>query len=65
MIVDGINRAYSGSIGVRGERIVSVGGVSGDAEKAVDATGLTAMQGLIPTPTPTGAVPSIQRPSAP
>jgi len=46
-IVDGVNKAYRGSIGIRGERISAVGEVSGDAKKVVDATGLTAMPGFV------------------
>jgi N-acyl-D-aspartate/D-glutamate deacylase len=46
-IVDGINKAHKGSIGVKGERVSAVGKVSGDAKKVVDATGLTAMPGFV------------------
>ena len=46
-IVDGINKAYKGSIGIKGERIVAVGEVSGDAKQTVNAKGLTATPGFI------------------
>jgi len=47
IIVDGINKAHEGSIGIKGKRISAVGKVSGDARKVVDAKGLTAMPGFI------------------
>lgn len=46
-IVDGINKAYRGSIGVKGERISAIGDVSYDAEKVVNAAGLIAMPGFV------------------
>jgi N-acyl-D-amino-acid deacylase len=46
-IVDGVNKAYRGSIGIKGERISAIGNVSGDAEKVVNATGLIAMPGFV------------------
>jgi len=47
IIVDGINKAYRGSIGINGERISAVGEVSGDAARIIDADGLIAMPGFV------------------
>jgi len=48
MIVDGSGKpAYKGSIGVKGDRVVAVGPVTGDAKDVVDASGLTAVPGFI------------------
>ncbi|GAH94160.1 unnamed protein product [marine sediment metagenome] len=33
IIVDGINKAHKGAIGIKGERINAVGDISGDAKK--------------------------------
>jgi len=46
-IVDGVNKAYRGSIGIVGDRIKEVGKFQGDAVKLVDATGLIAMPGFV------------------
>jgi N-acyl-D-amino-acid deacylase len=47
-IVDGTGRgAYKGSIGVKGDRIVALGEVRGDAVKEVDASGLLATPGFV------------------
>ena len=47
-IVDGSGRAaYRGSIGVKGDKVASVGDVKGDTEKVIDAEGLTAVPGFI------------------
>ena len=46
-IVDGITKAYKGSIGIKDERVSDVGDISGDAIKVLDATGLTAMPGFV------------------
>jgi len=47
-IVEGTDKkAYKGSIGVKGDKIASLGDVGGDAEKTVDAKGLTATPGFI------------------
>jgi len=47
-IVDGSGRPlYKGSIGVKGEKVVEVGDVTGDAKEVVDASGLTAVPGFI------------------
>ena len=47
-IVDGSGKsAYKGSIGVKGDRVASVGDVKGDYVKAIDAKGLTAVPGFI------------------
>ncbi|MFW9929560.1 MAG: D-aminoacylase, partial [Candidatus Thorarchaeota archaeon] len=42
-IVEGTGKkAYTGSIGIRGEKIASIGDVSEDAEKIIEAQGLVA-----------------------
>jgi len=46
-IVDGVNAAFTGSIGVKGALIAAVGDVSGDAETTIDADGLVAMPGFV------------------
>ena len=47
-IVDGSGKgAYSGSIGVKGDRVAAVGEVEGDSARVVDAKGLTAVPGFI------------------
>ena len=47
-IVDGSGKlAYKGSIGIKGDKVVSVGDVKGDYVKAIDAKGLTAVPGFI------------------
>jgi N-acyl-D-aspartate/D-glutamate deacylase len=46
-IVDGIKSAFTGSIGIKGARVVGVGEVSGDAGTTIDATGLAAMPGFV------------------
>ncbi|MCW3988624.1 MAG: amidohydrolase family protein [Candidatus Bathyarchaeota archaeon] len=47
-IVDGSgNSAYNGSIGIKGDRVVSLGDVKGDYVKVIDAKGLTAVPGFI------------------
>ncbi len=40
-------KPYSGSIGVKGDRVVSIGEATGDAERTIDAKGLTAVPGFI------------------
>lgn len=47
-IVDGTGkRAFKGSIGISGDRITEIGDVSGEAEREIDCTGLTATPGFI------------------
>jgi N-acyl-D-amino-acid deacylase len=47
-IVEGTGKkAYKGSIGVKGSRISAIGDVKGDAEKEIEARGLTATPGFI------------------
>ena len=47
-IVDGTGKAvYRGSIGVKGDRVVAVGDVKGDAGEVIDASGLTAVPGFV------------------
>jgi len=47
-IVDGTGKtAYKGSIGVKGDKVASVGTVKGDAKRVIDAKGLTAVPGFI------------------
>jgi len=40
-------KPYSGSIGVKGDKVVSIGEATGDAERTIDAKGLTAVPGFI------------------
>ena len=40
-------KPYKGSIGVKGDKVESLGAVTGDAEKTIDAKGLTAVPGFI------------------
>jgi len=48
IIVEGTGqKAYKGSIGVKGDKVASLGDVKGDAEKTIDAKGLTATPGFI------------------
>jgi len=47
-IVDGTGKkAYKGSIGVKGDKVTSLGNVKGDAEKTINAKELTATPGFI------------------
>jgi N-acyl-D-aspartate/D-glutamate deacylase len=47
-IVDGSGKsAYRGSIGVKGDKVVAVGDVKGDAKEVIDASKLTAVPGFI------------------
>ena len=46
-IVDGVNKAHSGSLGINGDRIVTVGDFHGDAKQVIDASGLIAMPGFV------------------
>ena len=47
-IVDGSGRPpYNCSIGVKGDKVAVVGDVKGDAEKVIDASGLTVIPGFI------------------
>ena len=47
-IVDGSGKsAYKGSIGVKGDKVGSVGDVGGDTKEVIDAKGLTAVPGFI------------------
>ena len=46
-IVDGVNKAFDGSIGVKGDRVMEVGDLKGDAVKTIDASDLIAMPGFI------------------
>lgn len=47
-IVDGSGKsAYKGAIGVKGDKVVAVGAVTGDAKEVIDASELTAMPGFI------------------
>jgi len=48
LIVDGSGKApYKGSIGLKGDKVVALGEVKGDAVKVVDASGLVASPGFI------------------
>jgi len=40
-------KPYKGSIGVKGDKVVSIGEATGDAERTIDAKGLTAVPGFI------------------
>jgi N-acyl-D-amino-acid deacylase len=40
-------KPYKGSIGVKGDKVESLGVVTGDAEKTIDAKGLKAVPGFI------------------
>ena len=47
-IVDGTGKkAYEGSIGIKDDKVVSIGAISGDADKRINAEGLTAVPGFI------------------
>lgn len=47
-IVDGSDKpAYRGSIAVKGDKVVAVGAVAGDAKEVIDVSGLTAVPGFI------------------
>ena len=47
-IVDGSGKpAYKGSIGIKGDKVVAVGDVKGDAKEVIDASKLTAVPGFI------------------
>ena len=47
-IVDGSGKkAYNGSVGITGERVTTIGDVSGDAEKIIDASGHFIVPGFI------------------
>jgi N-acyl-D-aspartate/D-glutamate deacylase len=47
-IVDGTGKAaFRGSIGVKGQKIVAVGNVKGDAAREIDSSGLVACPGFI------------------
>ncbi len=47
-IVDGTGKkAFNGSIGIKEDRVVTVGDVEGDSERVIDASGLTAVPGFI------------------
>jgi len=47
-IVDGSgNKAYNGSVGVKDGRIRAIGGIGGDADTVIDASGLTLAPGFI------------------
>ncbi len=47
-IVEGTGKkACKGSIGVRGDKVASIGEVKGDAERTINARGLTALPGFI------------------
>jgi len=47
-IVEGTGKkAYVGSIAIVGDKVKAIGELTGDAKKAVDATGLTALPGFI------------------
>jgi N-acyl-D-amino-acid deacylase len=48
-IIDGANKKFKGSIGVKGERVSAIGRISGDAEQTIEAEGLIAMPGFIDT----------------
>lgn len=47
LIVDGVNKEYVGSIGVKDGRIIETGKVDGDAAKVINANGLYALPGFI------------------
>jgi N-acyl-D-amino-acid deacylase len=47
-IVEGTGKkAYKGSVGIKGDRVVALGDVKGDATETVEAMGLTAVPGFI------------------
>ena len=46
-IVDGVNKAYTGSIGVKGGAVAAVGEVTGDAARVIDASGLLVVPGFV------------------
>ncbi|MCW4049706.1 MAG: amidohydrolase family protein [Candidatus Bathyarchaeota archaeon] len=47
-IIEGTGKkAYKGSIGVKGDKVASVGDAKGDAVKTIDAKGLTAVPGFV------------------
>ncbi len=47
-IVEGTGKkAYTGSLGVKGDKVVATGDIKGDAAKEIDAKGLTALPGFI------------------
>jgi len=46
-IVDGVNKEYVGSLGIKDERILETGAVKGDAEQVINADGLYALPGFI------------------
>jgi len=46
-IVDGMNKEYVGSLGVKDGRIIEVGEVKGDPERIIEADGLYALPGFI------------------
>jgi len=46
-IVDGKNKEYIGSIGVKDGRIIETGKVTGDTEREIDASGLYALPGFV------------------
>jgi N-acyl-D-amino-acid deacylase len=47
IILDGLNKRFKGSIGVKGERISEIGDVNGDAKVTIDAHGAFALPGFI------------------
>ncbi|TFH16917.1 hypothetical protein E4H04_05870 [Candidatus Bathyarchaeota archaeon] len=46
-IVDGVNKEYTGSLGVKNGRVIEAGKITGDAERVIDADGLYALPGFI------------------
>lgn len=46
-IVDGVNRAFEGSIGIKNDRILEIGSIDDESEITIDADGLYAMPGFI------------------
>ena len=50
-IIDGTGTpGFTGSIGIKDEKITGVGNIAGEAEKTLDGRGLTACPGLIDSP---------------
>ena len=46
-IVDGVKKAFKGSIGIKDKRITAIGQIRGDAKKVIDETDLMAMPGFV------------------
>ena len=46
-IVDGLNKAHTGGVAIKGTRIIQTGDPQGDAATVIDAQGLTAVPGFV------------------